>query len=85
MLDRALDTLDLEKLVDYALQYGSRTLVKRLGWSLARAGTDMSVLMPLLEVPSSSYSVLDPGRPRRGQHDPRWKLIVNLGAAGGRG
>ena len=80
VLDRALATLDVEKLVDYALQYGSRTLVKRLGWSLEQAGVEMSVLMPLLEVPSPSYSVLDPGRPRRGKHDRRWRVIVNLGA-----
>jgi len=80
VLDRALDSLDISKLIDYALQYGSRTLVKRLGWSLEQAGVEMPVLMPLLEVPSPSYSVLDPGRPRRGKHDRRWKVIVNLGA-----
>jgi len=85
VLDRALATLDVERLVDYALRYGSRTLVKRLGWSLEQAGVDMSVLTPLLEVPSSSYSVLDPGRPRRGEHDRRWKLIVNVGAEARRG
>jgi len=85
VLDRALATLDLEKLIDYALQYGSRTLVKRLGWSLEQAGVDMSALLPLLEMPSTSYSVLDPGRPRRGEHDRRWKLIVNVGAESGRG
>lgn len=84
VLDRALDTLDVDKLIDYALQYGSRTLVKRLGWSLQQTGVEASVLMPLLEVPSSSYSVLDPGRPRRGRHDRRWKVIVNLGAGDGR-
>ena len=80
VLDRALTTLDVGKLIDYALQYGSRALVKRLGWSLEQAGVEMSVLMPLLEVPSPSYSVLDPGRPRRGKHDRRWRVIVNLGA-----
>lgn len=85
VLDRALDSLDVSKLIDYALQYGSRTLVKRLGWSLEQAGVEMSVLMPLLEVPSPSYSVLDPGRPRRGKHDRRWKVIVNLGAEAGLG
>jgi len=85
VLDRALTTLDVGKLIDYALQYGSRALVKRLGWSLEQAGVEMSVLMPLLEVPSPSYSVLDPGRPRRGKHYRRWNVIVNLGAEVGRG
>lgn len=86
VLDRALDSLDISRLIDYALQYGSRTLVKRVGWSLEQAGVKMAELTPLLEVPSPSYSVLDPGRPRRGEHDRRWKLIVNhLGAEADRG
>jgi predicted transcriptional regulator of viral defense system len=85
VLDRALATLDVDKLIHYARQYGSRTLVKRLGWSLERAGADRSVLIPLLEVPSTSYSVLDPRRPRRGDRDRRWKLILNMGAESGRG
>jgi len=85
VLDRALDSLDISRLIDYALQYGSRALVKRAGWSLEQAGVKMAELTPLLEVPSPSYSVLDPGRPRRGEHDRRWKLIVNLGAEAERG
>jgi predicted transcriptional regulator of viral defense system len=39
----------------------------------------------LLEVPSTSYSVLDPGRPRRGDRDRRWRLILNIGAESGLG
>jgi predicted transcriptional regulator of viral defense system len=83
VLDRALPTLDVDKLVDYALQYGSQTLTKRLGWSLEQAGVEMTALMPLLEAVSTSYGVLDPGRPRRGVHDRRWKLIVNVGGGEG--
>lgn len=80
VLDRALGTLDLKKLIGYALQYGSTTLAKRLGWALEQAGVELSVLMPLLELPAASYGLLDPGGPRRGPHDRRWKLTVNLTA-----
>ncbi len=80
VLDRALHTLDVDRLVAYAMQYGSRTLVKRLGWSLEQAGAEEAALLPLLRRESTSYAVLDPGRPRRGRRDRRWKLIVNLGA-----
>jgi predicted transcriptional regulator of viral defense system len=83
VLDRALATLDVGKLIDYALQYGSQTLIKRLGWSLEQAGAEMTALMPLLQAASTSYGVLDPGRPRRGEHDRRWRLIVNLGGGEG--
>lgn len=82
VLDRSLATLDAAKLVGYALEYGSTTLAKRVGWSLERAGISLSVLMPLLEVTASSYSVLDPGLPRRGEHDRRWKIVVNLASHG---
>lgn len=80
VLERSVASLDVEKLVDHALAYGSTTLIKRLGWSLEHAGVEEERLIPLLEVAAGSYSLLDPGRVRRGEHDRRWKLIVNLGA-----
>jgi predicted transcriptional regulator of viral defense system len=78
VIERHRDELDLERLIDYALRYDSASVVKRLGWSLERAGVDMRILMPLLEVPTSHYSPLDPGRVRRGEHDRRWMVIANL-------
>ena len=78
VIERHRDGLDLEKLIDYALHYDSVAVVKRLGWSLDHAGVDMGVLMPLLEVHTSHYSPLDPGRLRRGEHDGRWMIIANL-------
>ncbi len=83
VLDRALPTLDVDKLIDYALRYGSQTLIKRLGWSLEQAGVETTVLLPLLRAASNSYGVLEPGRPRRGARDRRWKLIVNVGGGEG--
>lgn len=80
VLERALTTLDLEKIIAYALRYRSTTLAKRLGWALEQSGVELSVLVPLQQVPASSYGLLDPGAPRRGRHDRRWKLIINLAA-----
>jgi predicted transcriptional regulator of viral defense system len=53
---------------------------KRLGWTLDHVGVDMRNLMPLLELPSSHYSPLDPRIGRQGEHDRRWMVITNLGA-----
>ncbi len=78
VVDRHRDELNLGKLVHYALQYKSVAVAKRLGWTLERAGVDMKTVMPLLELPASHYSPLDPGRMRRGEHDRRWKIIANL-------
>ncbi len=77
VLDRAGDTLDLPKLVDYALRYGSIAAAKRLGWALERSGVAATELRPLLELPAVAYSPLDPGRLRRGGHDRRWMLTLN--------
>ena len=84
VLERALDSIDVTKLVAYAVRYRSTTLAKRLGWALEHAGAEPGAIMPLLELPSSSYGLLDPGRPRRGVYDRRWKLIDNLSSASSR-
>ena len=76
VLDRASDTLDIPKLVDYALQYGE-IRSKALGWALECSGVATSELERLLELPAAAYSPLDPGRSRRGGHDRRWMLILN--------
>jgi predicted transcriptional regulator of viral defense system len=78
VIGRHLDGLDVEKLIDYALRYDSIAVVKRLGRSLEHSGVDMRILMPLLELPASHYSPLDPGRVRRGERDSRWMIIDNL-------
>ena len=77
VLDRAKDEMDLERLIDYAIRYDSLALAKRLGWSLEETGADESMLKRLLELPTSHYSPLDPGRARRGRHDRRWMIIDN--------
>ncbi len=79
VLERVGDDIDLERLVGYALRYDSVAVVKRLGWSLEQTNTDRSALIPLLEVPSSHFTALDPGRARRGPRDRRWMIIDNRG------
>lgn len=77
VLSRSLESLDLERLIRYVLTYDSVTVAKRLGWSLERSGVGAGELARLLEMPAHSYVLLDPGRPRRGHHDRRWRVIVN--------
>ena len=84
VLERAVDELDLERLVAQALRYDSVAAAKRLGWGLERAGVETPVLAPLLDLPASSYSPLDPGRARRGGYERRWMIIDNLTATGAR-
>jgi predicted transcriptional regulator of viral defense system len=38
VLDRDLASIDVDKLVDYAIRYGSATVSRRVGWCLAHTG-----------------------------------------------
>lgn len=74
------ETLDVERLVDYALQYDMGSVIKRLGWLLAETESSEDLLEQLEAYPVSSYYSLDPGRVRSGQSDSRWHVINNLAA-----
>jgi len=80
MLEAHVQTLDLPKLVRYALRYGKGSVAKRLGWALERAQVPASVLAPLQALPVAGFRVLDPTRPARGPCDRRWMLQDNLSA-----
>ncbi len=77
VLEHASGEIDVPKLIQYALRHGSIAVAKRLGWSLEATGTFSAILAPLLKLPASGYSPLDPGRVRRGRYDRRWMIIDN--------
>lgn len=67
--------VDVETLVDYANRTGRHVVVKRLGHLLTSEGIvfDHATLGPI----SDTYVPLDPSFPRRGEHDPEWRVIRN--------
>jgi len=67
--------VDVGRLVDHARRTGRQVVVKRLGHLLASEGIafDHEALGPV----SGTYVPLDPSFPRRGEHDPRWRVIRN--------
>jgi len=77
VLERAVDDIDLDKLVEYAVRYDSLGAAKRLGWGLEQVGADERRWMRLLELPVSHYTALDPCLRRRGRRDRRWMIIDN--------
>ena len=79
IIEKHLNVLSIDKLVNYACRYGRISVAKRLGWILERVGVSESLLVPLLEMPAAGYHVLDPRRPRRGVCDKRWMLQINIG------
>jgi predicted transcriptional regulator of viral defense system len=67
--------VDVERLADHALRTGRQVVVKRLGHLLASEGIDFD--HGTLGEVSDTYVPLDPSLPRRGEHDPRWRVIRN--------
>lgn len=78
ILENSLVTIDIQKLIHYAVQYDKKSLVKRLGWALEYFGVPAKQLKPLLKIPINYYCRLDPSAPATGSCDNRWMIQNNL-------
>jgi predicted transcriptional regulator of viral defense system len=79
--DRRAEGLDGDRILRYAIQLGSPTTTKRLGFMLETAGYgESAVLLELREMAGRlhHYVPLDPKRPRNGERDTRWEILVNV-------
>lgn len=77
IIGASLNSLDIPKLVKYAQKYNKISVAKRVGWTLEKAGIDISILEPLLNISATGYHLLDPTCPRQGPCDLRWMVQVN--------
>lgn len=80
-LDRRAEALDVDRLLRYAMRLRSPATTKRLGFLLEAAGYgDPAVLHELREMAGKRrhYVPLDPKRPKEGQRDTRWEILVNV-------
>lgn len=76
---RGRNELDLNKLVVYALQMKNRAIIKRLGYLLERLKLGNERLFTDLKKDlSAGYAVLDPLSPRKGRHEAKWRVLVNV-------
>lgn len=78
ILEQALPSLDIKKLVNYTLRYNKKFTIKRLGWALESCGIALEELQPLLEVPVNSYCSLDPNKAKMGIYHKRWMIQENI-------
>lgn len=77
-LERSIESLDLERLVKYALRYEVGALIKRLGWTMETLGVPEPVVEPLRGFPVSNVCPLDPAGPASGPIVPDWQVRNNL-------
>jgi predicted transcriptional regulator of viral defense system len=78
---RRAEALDGDRILRYALRLGSPSTTKRLGYLLDAAGYgESAVLVELREIAGRlhHYVPLDPKRPRDGERDTRWEILVNV-------
>lgn len=78
ILEDSITSIDIQKLVNYAIQYDKKSLAKRLGWALECFGIPEIKLQPLLAVPIAHYCRLNPSAPAIGPCDKRWMIQNNL-------
>lgn len=78
ILETSLATINISKLVDYAIKYDKKSVSKRLGWALEYFGIPTQQLEPLLNVSIEYYCRLDPSAPATGACDKRWMIQNNL-------
>lgn len=78
LLKNALSSLDIKKLVDYAILYKNKSVIKRLGWALEYFGVTEKYFAPLLEIQINYYCRLDPSGPAKGPCVKRWMIQNNL-------
>jgi predicted transcriptional regulator of viral defense system len=75
-LAAAIEELNVDVLVSYALRMNSKSLCSRLGYLLERLDVDATALQDLA---STAYVKLEPAGPRRGKYSSRWRILDNLG------
>jgi predicted transcriptional regulator of viral defense system len=73
------DSLNVKRLIDYALRLDLGAVVRRLGYLLERNGmADETTLQPLRNKLSATYQRLDPVLPQEGPFLSRWRLRLNV-------
>jgi predicted transcriptional regulator of viral defense system len=74
----ALTQINIERLVDYGLEFQVGSIIKRLGWLLEKLGIPDHEFARLQDFPVTTYYRLDPQSTSRGKPNPRWRIIENL-------
>ena len=75
------DKLDIDQLVQVADRYPV-AVVQRTGWMIEHAASELGAnidLEPLVDIANrrTERTLLSPSGPRRGNTDPRWRVVVN--------
>lgn len=74
----ARDSINYEKLLEYAISFDSQAVIKRLGFLLETLEIRTPIIEELQKVKTDSYVVLDTELPKTGKRTSRWRIQQNL-------
>jgi predicted transcriptional regulator of viral defense system len=78
ILEENLSKIDIPQLVNYALRYDMRTVIKRLGWLLEKMDVNADHIHPLQSYPARGTILLDVNKPKGESYNSRWQIYENL-------
>jgi predicted transcriptional regulator of viral defense system len=71
------ESLDLGEILQAAERMGNKTIIKRLGYLLETFGYKRYMDFFDDHELSKGYSTLDPGKPKNGKINEKWRLLIN--------
>jgi len=79
-LRNAAKEISFEKLVGYAEKMNNGAIFKRLGYLLEELRVEIpeALMKRIKSRVSKGYSYLDPVMPKKGRHNSKWNLIINI-------
>ena len=73
-IGNAIDSINKNKLIDYARRFPNRSMISRLGYLFEKNGVD---LRELSKFKSTSFVLLNPKKPRSDKWNKKWNVNVN--------
>ena len=77
-LYKSKEKIDYKKLFNYALQFDSLAVSKRLGYLLELLRIEQPMVQSLQKLKTKSYFLLEPSHPKDGKMISRWNLHENI-------
>jgi predicted transcriptional regulator of viral defense system len=77
-LKQAWEELDEAKLREYAVKVGNSAVAKRLGCLMEALNLGNPEALRKVVSLAPGFSALDPTLPKKGKHDRRWGLLINV-------
>ncbi|MCK9641205.1 MAG: hypothetical protein M0R39_14975 [Prolixibacteraceae bacterium] len=72
------DKIQFDKLFEYARQFKSQAVIKRLGFLLETLEIDQPIAKELQRIRTASYVVLDTELPKEGKLISKWSIMQNI-------